>query len=112
MPPTALCSQVCGTTWCSVTSVALTASAARNLVRFERSAVCSLGPICRLYTRETTKQKGRFVPEVVIEVTHNGPYRIRGTVRLIDADGNEYDLADPELPAGGPERLGFLSLCR
>ena len=50
--------------------------------------------------------------EVEIEVRANGPYRIRGPVRVVDADGNEYDLSDPSLPAGGPDRLGFVSLCR
>ncbi len=51
-------------------------------------------------------------PEVQIKVVHNGPYRITGPVRVIDAEGNEYDLADPELPAGGPPKLGFVALCR
>ena len=29
---------------------------------------------------------------VEIKVRENGPYRITGPVRLIDADGNEFDL--------------------
>jgi CDGSH-type Zn-finger protein len=52
------------------------------------------------------------MPEVEIEVRHNGPYRIRGPIRVIDADGNEYDLSDEGLPAGGPDALGFVALCR
>jgi CDGSH-type Zn-finger protein len=31
--------------------------------------------------------------EVVVRVRENGPYLVRGPVRLIDADGNEYDLS-------------------
>ncbi len=30
---------------------------------------------------------------VVIKVRHNGPYKVTGPVRLIDADEREYDLA-------------------
>jgi CDGSH-type Zn-finger protein len=30
---------------------------------------------------------------VEIKVRENGPYRVTGPVRLIDADGNEFDLA-------------------
>ncbi len=32
--------------------------------------------------------------EVEIKARHNGPYKVTGPIRLIDADGNEYDLAD------------------
>ena len=32
--------------------------------------------------------------QVEIKVRENGPYRVRGPIRLIDADGNEFDLAD------------------
>lgn len=32
--------------------------------------------------------------EVVIKVRHNGPYKVTGPVTVIDADGNEYDLAE------------------
>ena len=32
--------------------------------------------------------------EVVIKVRQNGPYKITGPVRIVDVDGNEYDLAD------------------
>jgi CDGSH-type Zn-finger protein len=33
-------------------------------------------------------------PRIVeIKVRENGPYRVTGPVRLIDADGNEFDLA-------------------
>lgn len=31
--------------------------------------------------------------EVEIKARHNGPYKITGPIRLIDADGGEYDLA-------------------
>ena len=41
--------------------------------------------------------------EVEIKVRHNGPYKITGPVRLIDAEGNEYDLPDDGKP---------LALCR
>ena len=34
------------------------------------------------------------MPEVEIKVRENGPYRVRGPIRLIDADGNEFDLSD------------------
>jgi CDGSH-type Zn-finger protein len=30
---------------------------------------------------------------VTITVRHNGPYRVEGPVRLVDADGNAYDIA-------------------
>jgi CDGSH iron-sulfur domain-containing protein 3 len=34
---------------------------------------------------------------VEIKARHNGPYKVTGPIRLIDADGNEYDLgADGE----------------
>lgn len=32
--------------------------------------------------------------DVEIKARENGPYRIQGPIRLIDADGNEYDLGD------------------
>ena len=32
--------------------------------------------------------------EVEIKVRHNGPYKVTGPIRLIDADGREYDLAE------------------
>lgn len=34
------------------------------------------------------------MPEVEIKVRENGPYRVRGPIRLIDADGNEFDLSE------------------
>lgn len=34
--------------------------------------------------------------EVEIKVRHNGPYKVTGPIRLIDADGNEYDVAAGE----------------
>ena len=41
--------------------------------------------------------------EVEIKVRENGPYRVQGPIRLIDADGNEFDL-------GG--RGEVIALCR
>lgn len=35
---------------------------------------------------------------VEIKVRHNGPYKVTGPIRLIDADGNEYDLGDDGEP--------------
>ncbi|HEU4455212.1 MAG TPA: CDGSH iron-sulfur domain-containing protein [Longimicrobium sp.] len=32
------------------------------------------------------------VPDVTITVRENGSYLVEGPVRLVDADGNEYDL--------------------
>jgi CDGSH-type Zn-finger protein len=32
--------------------------------------------------------------EVEIKTRLNGPYRVQGPVRIIDADGNEFDLSD------------------
>jgi CDGSH-type Zn-finger protein len=34
------------------------------------------------------------VNEVVIKVRENGPYKVSGPVKVIDADGNEYDLTE------------------
>jgi CDGSH-type Zn-finger protein len=33
-------------------------------------------------------------PEVVIKVRENGPYKVTGPVKIIDVDGNEYDISD------------------
>jgi CDGSH-type Zn-finger protein len=41
--------------------------------------------------------------EVEIKARHNGPYKVTGPVRVIDADGNEYDLPDDGKP---------IALCR
>jgi CDGSH iron-sulfur domain-containing protein 3 len=32
--------------------------------------------------------------EVVIKVRHNGPYKVTGPVKIVDADENEYDLSE------------------
>ena len=32
--------------------------------------------------------------EVVIKARENGPYRVTGPVKVIDVDGNEYDLSE------------------
>ena len=34
--------------------------------------------------------------QVEIKVRHNGPYKVTGPVRLIDADGNEYEVPKDE----------------
>ncbi|HLM25823.1 MAG TPA: CDGSH iron-sulfur domain-containing protein [Thermoleophilaceae bacterium] len=34
--------------------------------------------------------------EVEIKARHNGPYKVTGPVRLIDADGNEYEVGEQE----------------
>jgi CDGSH-type Zn-finger protein len=31
--------------------------------------------------------------EVVIKVLRNGPYRVEGPAKIVDADGNEYDVS-------------------
>ena len=41
--------------------------------------------------------------EVEIKARENGPYRVTGPVKLIDADGNEYDIPDDGKP---------IALCR
>lgn len=41
--------------------------------------------------------------QVEIKTRHNGPYKVTGPVRLIDADGNEFDLS---------QEGGTLALCR
>jgi CDGSH-type Zn-finger protein len=44
----------------------------------------------------------RIVSEVTIKVRANGPYKVEGTVRVIDAEGREF-----VLPEGEP-----IALCR
>lgn len=41
--------------------------------------------------------------EVEIKARENGPYRVTGPVKLVDADGNEYDIPDDGKP---------IALCR
>jgi CDGSH-type Zn-finger protein len=41
--------------------------------------------------------------QVVITARNNGPYKVSGPVKVIDADGNEYDLS---------ERGEAIALCR
>jgi CDGSH-type Zn-finger protein len=36
--------------------------------------------------------------EVDIKVRENGPYRVTGPIRIVDADGTEYELPDDERP--------------
>ena len=51
---------------------------------------------------DETQQAGQQEPQVTITVRNNGPYRVEGPIRLVDADGNEYPV-----PAGKG-----VSLCR
>jgi CDGSH iron-sulfur domain-containing protein 3 len=37
---------------------------------------------------------GDAVPTVEIKVRDDGPYKVTGPVRLVDADGNEFELAE------------------
>ena len=41
--------------------------------------------------------------EVVIKARHNGPYKVTGPVKVIDADGREYE---------PPRKGGAIALCR
>jgi len=41
--------------------------------------------------------------QVEIKTRHNGPYKVTGPIRLVDADGNEYDVGSPDEP---------IALCR
>jgi CDGSH-type Zn-finger protein len=41
-----------------------------------------------------TRNNDGMDPEVVIKVRENGPYKVTGPVRVVDVDGNEYELAD------------------
>jgi CDGSH-type Zn-finger protein len=34
------------------------------------------------------------MPDVEIKVRANGPYKVTGPIRLIDADGNEFDVGE------------------
>lgn len=42
------------------------------------------------------------MPDVEITIRNNGPYRVTGPIKLVDADGNEVDISGRE----------FVSLCR
>ena len=45
--------------------------------------------------------------EVTIRPMESGPYIVQGPVRVIDADGNEYDVSDLEVDRALPvRRLG------
>ena len=48
-------------------------------------------------------EDGGVRPLVEIKARENGPYRVEGPIRLVDADGSEYDL-------GG--RGEVIALCR
>ena len=41
--------------------------------------------------------------QVEVKTRHNGPYKVTGPIRLVDADGNEYDVGSPDEP---------IALCR
>jgi CDGSH-type Zn-finger protein len=51
----------------------------------------------------TASDARRAMAEVEIKVRHNGPYKVTGPIRLIDADGNEFELPDDGKP---------IALCR
>jgi CDGSH-type Zn-finger protein len=53
--------------------------------------------------------EGRAVEEVVIEVRESGPYRVRGPARVVDADGNEYDIPHKLVHKGEDS---YFALCR
>jgi CDGSH-type Zn-finger protein len=53
--------------------------------------------------RRVAVTASRDRPLVEIKARENGPYRVQGRIRLVDADGNEYDLA---------ERGEMIALCR
>jgi CDGSH-type Zn-finger protein len=42
------------------------------------------------------------MPDVEITIRNNGPYRVAGPIKLVDADGNEVDISGRE----------SISLCR
>ncbi|MBA3421908.1 MAG: CDGSH iron-sulfur domain-containing protein [Thermoleophilaceae bacterium] len=48
-------------------------------------------------------EESAAVTMVEIKARENGPYRVEGPIRLVDADGNEYDLGD---------RGEVIALCR
>lgn len=39
-----------------------------------------------------SEERTEGLDEVLITVRENGPYRVSGPVRIVDVDGNEYDL--------------------
>jgi CDGSH iron-sulfur domain-containing protein 3 len=41
---------------------------------------------------------GELMEQVEIKVRANGPYKVTGPIRLIDADGNEFELPDDGKP--------------
>jgi CDGSH-type Zn-finger protein len=47
-------------------------------------------------------EQGETVEVTTIIVRENGPYRVEGPVRIVDADGKEYDLSEKKR----------ISLCR
>lgn len=53
--------------------------------------------------RPPAEEPAAAEPVVEIKARENGPYRVQGPIRLIDADGNEYDLG---------ERGEVIALCR
>src|SRR5688572_2423356 len=67
-----------------------------------RLPVLILDPIARLYNPGMDEKE----PEVKIVIKESGPYRVFGPVRVVDADGTEYDL--------NRKRIGgqFVALCR
>jgi CDGSH iron-sulfur domain-containing protein 3 len=53
--------------------------------------------------------EGGAVEEVEIEVRESGSYRVRGPVRVVDADGNKYDVSQKLV---WESEDGFVALCR
>jgi CDGSH iron-sulfur domain-containing protein 3 len=41
---------------------------------------------------------GELMEQVEIKVRANGPYKVTGPIRLIDADGNEFEVPDDGRP--------------
>src|SRR5262245_34997059 len=62
-------------------------------------------PRFRICPRQTTLRptSPRATADVEIKVRENGPYKVTGPVRLIDADGNEFEVPDEGRP---------IALCR
>ena len=40
-----------------------------------------------------SEERSDAIDEVLITVRENGPYRVTGPARIVDVDGNEYDIS-------------------
>lgn len=58
--------------------------------------------------REYNTAMDRQKANVTVTVRESGPYRISGQVRVVDADGNQYDVESKRIGGEG----GYFSLCR